>query len=256
MPRSIRRAATSALALAALSLAASAPASAAAPTPGSGDGKVVYDGRWTTVDVSLERFSYRSGRAVAYGTASQRVRTKDGRVRTQSRRVAYAVAAQADCRVITLRLEDLRLNLLGLIVNTSPVNLRVSGDRSKVLGRLFCDLARGLDLKKATKARTAVRSLNRRMSKRPMRMMRFRAALPTATRSQTTQQYCQVLDLILGPLELDLLGLVVELYGQTRKDPVRVVALADPNGGLLGRTLCQITGPPGPAPAGNPAPAT
>ena len=50
-------------------------------------------------------------------------------------------------------------------------------------------------------------------------------------------QSCDVLDLFLGPLKLDLLGLVVEL------DPVilKITAVAGA-GNLLGNLLCALTG--------------
>ncbi len=50
-----------------------------------------------------------------------------------------------------------------------------------------------------------------------------------------------MLDLTLGPLNLDLLGLVVDLYGATSADPVRVTAVADPAAGILGKALCSIS---------------
>jgi hypothetical protein len=54
---------------------------------------------------------------------------------------------------------------------------------------------------------------------------------------------CEVLDLLIGPLHLNLLGLIVDLYGATPKDAVRVLVTANPNGGILGRALCEIAGP-------------
>jgi len=50
---------------------------------------------------------------------------------------------------------------------------------------------------------------------------------------------CPVLSLTLGPLNLDLLGLFVDLYGPTTKDPATVTIVADPNGGALGKLFCQ-----------------
>jgi hypothetical protein len=55
-------------------------------------------------------------------------------------------------------------------------------------------------------------------------------------------QTCQVLKLILGPLHLDLLGLVVDLYGRTHNDPVVVTIDAQPSKGLLGQLLCGLAG--------------
>ena len=53
---------------------------------------------------------------------------------------------------------------------------------------------------------------------------------------------CQVLKLILGPLHLNLLGLNVDLYGQTKSDPVVVTIDALPDKGLLGQILCSLAG--------------
>ena len=61
-------------------------------------------------------------------------------------------------------------------------------------------------------------------------------------RVATHQGTCQILDLILGPLHLDLLGLVVDLYGQTKRDPVRVTITGEPGHGLLGDLLCSLAG--------------
>jgi hypothetical protein len=54
---------------------------------------------------------------------------------------------------------------------------------------------------------------------------------------QQTQASCQILDLVLGPLDLDLLGLVVHL------DTVHLNITAEPGpGNLLGNLLCAIAG--------------
>ena len=53
---------------------------------------------------------------------------------------------------------------------------------------------------------------------------------------------CTVLDLTLGPLHLDLLGLVVDLYGKTHVNPVVVTINAVPSQGLLGQLLCGLAG--------------
>jgi hypothetical protein len=99
--------------------------------------------------------------------------------------------------------------------------------------------------------RTA-RSLNRRLGRRPLQVLAFKAPVYPQQRSRSTTTSsvskkvppippgsCEVLDLRLGPLHLNLLGLIVDLYGPTRHDPVRVHVTADPNGGLLGSLLCQ-----------------
>ena len=46
---------------------------------------------------------------------------------------------------------------------------------------------------------------------------------------------CQVLDLVLGPVDLNLLGLMVHL------DVVHLSITADPTGGVLGSLFCSLT---------------
>ncbi|MBB2990273.1 hypothetical protein FHR72_001741 [Mycolicibacterium iranicum] len=53
---------------------------------------------------------------------------------------------------------------------------------------------------------------------------------------ESLQATCQVLNLVLGPLDLNLLGLNVHL------DQVVLDITADPAGGLLGQLLCSLAG--------------
>jgi hypothetical protein len=57
-----------------------------------------------------------------------------------------------------------------------------------------------------------------------------------------------VLRLVLGPVHLDLIGLNVDPYCRTMRDPVVVTIHALPGHGQLGDRLCEIAG--GPQPAG------
>jgi hypothetical protein len=49
---------------------------------------------------------------------------------------------------------------------------------------------------------------------------------------------CSIVDLLLGPLHLELLGLIVDL------NQVHLQITADPNEAPLGSLLCSITNPP------------
>ncbi|HZC13521.1 MAG TPA: hypothetical protein VE270_05820 [Thermoleophilaceae bacterium] len=170
--------------------------------------------------------------------------------------VRLAVAAQAGrCHVLTLRLQDLQLELLGLKVDLSEVNLRLFGQRrgsgSGVLGRLFCTLSRSTIRVGRTRgsialARRTVRSLNSRLEDRPMRALSATARLGGGPDPTVAQQVpsCRVVNLILGPLDLNLLGLVVELYGPSRNAPVTLVITSLPGRGVLGDTFCQLSGGP------------
>jgi hypothetical protein len=65
---------------------------------------------------------------------------------------------------------------------------------------------------------------------------------PYDTGGSPQPQTCQVLKLVLGPLNLDLLGLVVDLYGKTHANPVIVTINAQPSKGLLDQLLCGLAG--------------
>ena len=78
--------------------------------------------------------------------------------------MTFAVAAQAGrCHVLTLTLDDLQLDLLGLRVDLSEVNLRIfavrRGEGSGVLGRLFCALSRSTIRLRGASAASADREL-------------------------------------------------------------------------------------------------
>jgi hypothetical protein len=141
--------------------------------------------------------------------------------------------------VITLRLAPLNLELLGVQVTTSDISLDVYALHGRVLGNLFCALAGA----KVTfpRAASAARALNSQLHGRPLRVFAASQSLP-ASAAQAQPQTCQVLKLVLGPLHLDLLGLVVDLYGKTHANPVIVTINAVPSQGLLGQLLCGLAG--------------
>lgn len=241
-PRAIASVAAAVACLAAASPAAAAERSSSSTAEGHSTSSMSVKDRRITVDLTIDRFVVRNGRTYARGVAAARVLTRDGKVRRQSQRVLFAVKTTGSCRILSLTLEDLQLKLLGLHVNTSAINLRITGSRDAVLGRLFCRLANGLRLDRKALRASAARSLNRRLGKRPMRALRVRAAIaPKAQAAQSSSTgSCQVLELVLGPLNLDLLGLMVDLYGGDKDKPVVVQVTADPNGGVLGSLFCQL----------------
>src|SRR5205085_4006796 len=84
-------------------------------------------------------------------------------------------------------------------------------------------------------------ALNSRLHGQPLQVFAASQSLP-ASAAQAQPQTCQVLKLVLGPLHLDLLGLVVDLYGKTHADPVIVTINGVPSQGLLGQLLCGLAG--------------
>ena len=231
----------------ALALLAPAAAQAATGSSSSNKGKV-------TVDVQIKRFAVADRKIVARGVLTSRVEGA-GESSAARKAVTFAVQAQAGrCHVLTLTLDDLQLDLLGLRVDLSEVNLRIyavrRGEGSGILGRLFCALSRSTVRlgrgASAAQAQEVVRSLNTRLKDKPMRAFRASAVLAADDGAQAAQTApsCRVLNLILGPLDLNLLGLVVELYGENRRSPITLTITSFPGQGVLGDLFCSLSGGP------------
>jgi hypothetical protein len=218
---------TAILAALAATVVLAAPASASTATSSS-----------LTMRAKITSFRATASGVVADGVLTGRLRSGTS-VSRDSSPVTFRVAAVRRgqrCNVITLRLAPLDLELLGVQVTTSHISLDVYARKGRVLGDLFCALAHA----KVTFPRVA-RALNSRLDGRPLQVMATSSSLPAGV-AQTQPKTCQVLKLVLGPLHLDLLGLVVDLYGKTRSDPVIVTINAQPAKGLLGQLLCGLAG--------------
>jgi hypothetical protein len=208
------------------------------------------------VGAKIKRFAVVDRKIVARGVLTSRV-SGAGANEAARTPVTFAVAAQAGrCQVLTLTLNDLQLSLLGLNVDLSEVNLRIfavrRGPDSGILGRLFCALSRSTVRlgrgASAAHARKVVRALNSRLEDHPMRAFHADAVLRENDGASAAQAgQCQVLRLVLGPLDLNLLGLVVQLYGPNRNAPVTLTITSTPGGGVLGDLFCGLSGGPAPA---------
>jgi hypothetical protein len=215
--------------LAALALAAFAAPAMAAEAP---DGKV-------TVRSKITSFSVQNGRLVANGTVTARL-AGGGEAVKDTARVRFRALQQNGrrCDVLTLRLAPLTLELLGVRVQTSTINLEIYGRRGALLGNLVCALSEA-----RVRLPRVASALNRRLDGRPLRVL----GASTEIRAADHQGVCQVLRLVLGPLHLDLLGLNVDLFGENRRSPVTVTITALPGHGVLGDLLCGLAGGPQPA---------
>jgi hypothetical protein len=208
-----------------LAIALAAPATADAAS----DGKV-------RVSSKITSFSVQNGRLVANGTVTARL-AGGGQAVKDTARVRLRALQQRGrrCDVLTLRLAPLTLELLGVRVQTTTINLELYGRRGALLGDLVCALSRA----RVRLPRVAA-ALNRQLDGKPLRVM----DATTEIRAADHQGTCQVLRLVLGPLHLDLLGLNVELYGENRRSPVVVTITALPGHGALGDLLCPLAGGP------------
>jgi hypothetical protein len=238
-----------ALAVAIAAVAFSGIAAGTAQAAGGGQQPVTK----VRVNVSAQHFAVKGDRVIASGPVVAKATRPDGTTKTVHKQVRMQVSTSGKCRILTLHLAKLYLNLLGLEVRTSDINLRITGDpNGGILGQLFCSLAKGVTLNNQALARHSARSINKRLENRPLSVMKFGAPLRPA--QQGTMKVdpqiavppgeCEVLDLKLGPLRLDLLGLIVNLYGKDRNKPIEVLVTGNPNGGILGQLLCGLASPP------------
>jgi hypothetical protein len=157
--------------------------------------------------------------------------------------------AQDECAILNLELAPIHLNLLGLHVDTSAICLRVEGiDDTGLLGGLLCDLSDGLDLggilgEIGGQLDTLLGQLDRLLDNVLGRAFTVTDVFGQGggATAQQDEAFCDILNLELGPLDLNvpLLGVSVEL-DDCEGGPVTVGAYADPNGGLLGSLLCGL----------------
>ena len=151
------------------------------------------------------------------------------------------------CDILNLNLAPLRLELLGLIIELDRVVLTIrANSRGGLLGSLLCGLAGPASINKLANALkrgpiTAASAITVPLV--PATLPAAPAALPTVL-PPVPAGVCTVLDLVLGPLDLNLLGLMIHL------DRVQLRITADPKGGLLGSLLCGLAGGPPIVPIG------
>ncbi|HEV7752834.1 MAG TPA: hypothetical protein VGO71_14920 [Baekduia sp.] len=190
-------------------------------------------------DIRIEKFVVNHSGLTALGTQSAVLNGAAAR-----QKATFAVSKGGSCNVLNLNLQQLNLQLLGLNLVTSAINLKITGRSSESLGALFCKLSKSLKLTSATSAKATAASLNRYLHGHPLHAVRFSAPLMVATaqaaQAPTATAGCKVLDLVLGPLNLDLLGLVVNLYGPDATKPVEVHVTGDRAGGVLGAVFCKL----------------
>jgi hypothetical protein len=190
-----------------------------------------------TINVRVTRFASTAAGPTARGIATATLQGLGGTPTTVRQRVNLAVSRAGGCNVLTLTLDTLDLTLLGLNVHLDKVDLRVTGHRrGGVLGSLFCTLAKA-KVKTASAAHAAAQ-LNRAIASRPIRPLRL--TVPVQAVAAQATGVCKVLELILGPLHVDLLGLVVDLKR------VHLTITATPGGGILGNLFCGLANTPVP----------
>ncbi len=190
-----------------------------------------------SVGVEVLRFSTAGRSLKATGLVTTRLTDDAGHTTTVRSTVALSAAAGPGCRVLHLFLNELTLDLLGLHAHLDKVQLDITGNsRGGVLGSLFCRLA---SARVASARASAARALSVQVRRHAGHVLGFTAYLtPTATTAANPT--CPVLDLVVGPLNLQLLGLVVDL------NRVHLSVTATRGQGALGDLFCKLAdNPPG-----------
>jgi hypothetical protein len=185
------------------------------------------------VGVEVLRFSAAGKHTTATGLVTARLTDNTGHTTTVHTSVALTASTGGNCRVLHLFLKELTLNLLGLNAHLDPVTLDITGNpHGGVLGSLFCKLSRA----KVKVARAkAAHALTAAIQRHPGHALRFTAYInPAVSASQAATATCPVLDLVVGPLNLQLLGLVVDL------NRVHLTITATRGAGVLGDTFCKL----------------
>jgi hypothetical protein len=146
--------------------------------------------------------------------------------------------AARTCAVLDLQLDKLALSLLGLNVNLGKVVLTITANGHEgVLGSLFCKLAHTkVSLRSLASHARKLTALAHKSGLSSSGNLLGTGASFSAQQETATGAICPILDLILGPLHLDLLGLIVDL------NQVHLTITADPNGGVLGSLFCSLAG--------------
>jgi hypothetical protein len=203
------------------------------------------------VRYTVTKFVRRGHRLFAYGTATGRYIPATGATTSSRQQFKASVAvrgrrlaaAQSICPVLELTIQQLDLNLLGALVHLDKVHLLITADsEGGLLGDLLCKLSKQGKLTSKTNQLTWAAKKSGLATNGTGVVVALQSAgsggagsTPKAVRPF---DICPVLDLTLGPVDLNLLGLVVHL------DTVHLTINADSEGGVLGSLLCSLAGTP------------
>jgi hypothetical protein len=170
-------------------------------------------------------------------------------------------AADPDCPILNLMLGPIHLDLLGLVVDTSMICVSVTAhEGGGLLGDLLCGVAGLLDgglnlgdiLNQLTAAELSafldavtalLDNVFDQLTAGTSVVGVSSSAAQAAARGEVVAQQamaCDILNLSLGPIDLNLLGLEV-MVDNCDNGPVTLDITAEPgNGNLLGNLLCGL----------------
>jgi hypothetical protein len=223
---------TLALTIVAGTLSPGVSAFATAPHNASGKSSKATSGK-LAVGVSVLRFKAAGKKLIATGQVTGTLTDNKGHIAHITQVVQLsATSGGTACKVLHLDLKQLNLQLLGLNAHLDRVVLDITGNHSGILGNLFCKLA-SAKVASVSGTRATVARLNATLAQRRQHALRFSANI-SAVKAAASTPSCQVLDLVVGPLNLELLGLVVDLQ------QVHLNISAVRGQGALGDLFCTL----------------
>jgi hypothetical protein len=217
---------------------------------------------------TINSISVQNGQLVATGTATATVKGNTTTVPFTAP-VTLALAddqsAATDCPILHLTLDSLHLDVLGLVVDTSPICLQITAhDGQGLLGDLLCSVGNllngGLSLDQILGGQGLTDPLTGAVTLPGLTAVDLNGLLGGITDLMNgvlgnlldsvlgnvldvdVKHVCSILHLELGPLDLNLLGLEVML-DDCNGGPVVVDITAETGkGNLLGNLLCDLLG--------------
>jgi len=158
--------------------------------------------------------------------------------------------AVTTCPILDLQLGPITVDLLGLVVETSPICLEITAHQGAgLLGNLLCGVARllqaGVPLDAILADLSAIDLQNLLDGLRDLlngALGNLSQAILTAISLVGAQHTCAILHLELGPLDLTLLGLEVVLDDCANGPVVVDITGQTGRGKLLGNLLCELLG--------------
>lgn len=147
-----------------------------------------------------------------------------------------------ECPILNLSLAPIDLNVLGLEIHTSAICLDITAhDNQGLLGDLLCSIANLLSNNTPLADILAGLSADEtsRLNAGLTSVLNQAVFTPLTSSPALVGASCNILNLALGPIDLNLLGLQVEL-DDCAGGPVTLDVVANPMGGLLGNLLCGL----------------
>jgi len=225
-------------------------------------------GKFGDATVNVTQFAVNAaGQLVASGVVTSETK---GTLGTFSGAPVTVQQQEGTCTILTLNIAPIFLNLLGLVIQTSEINLVITAETGpgNLLGNLLCALVGIFDPQaQAQGLNQALALLGGSLSSGspltgvlPISITSFAKQdgqlvakfkvdgadgefVTPAQVIEAPEGACEILTLVLGPIDINLLGLRIQLFGETPEDPITILIYAVPGpGNLLGNLLCALAG--------------